>query len=114
MDAMELTGKTFKCKSGSAMSGRKAHVHNFPAEVCIMVVLRRLSFPGTFHEMVDIFRPSVTPVRARLRACVKDVGRAYARLRADCRRWSGRARARACARPRLLGADRCFVRGVFE
>ena len=55
MDEMELTGKIFKCKSGSAKSGRKAHVHNFPAELCIMVVLRRLSFPCSFHELVDIF-----------------------------------------------------------
>ena len=69
MDEMELTGKIFKCKSGSAKSARKifkcksgsaksarkAHVHNFPAELCIMVVLRRLSFPCSFHELVDIF-----------------------------------------------------------
>jgi hypothetical protein len=29
--------------------------HNFPADLCVMVVLRRLSYPCTFQELVDIF-----------------------------------------------------------
>ena len=55
MDEMELTGKIFKCRGGSAQRGRKAHVHNYSAELVIMVVLRRLSFPGSFHDLVDVF-----------------------------------------------------------
>ena len=31
------------------------YVHNYPAELCIMVVLRRLSFPCSFHDLVDVF-----------------------------------------------------------
>jgi hypothetical protein len=52
---MDLTGKTMKCSAGPAKRGEKAHAHNFPAELCIMVVLRRLSSPCSFHELVDIF-----------------------------------------------------------
>jgi hypothetical protein len=55
MDELELTGKIFKCNSGRAVNGQHAHVHNFPAELCIMVVLRRLSYPCTFHQLVEIF-----------------------------------------------------------
>ena len=55
MDEMELTGKIFKCSSGPADRGRQAHVHNYPADLCIMVVLCRLSYPCTFHKLVDIF-----------------------------------------------------------
>jgi hypothetical protein len=52
MDEMELTGKLFKCYSGKR---DKRKYHHFLADLCIMVVLRRLSYPCTFHELVDIF-----------------------------------------------------------
>jgi hypothetical protein len=55
MDEMELTGKSIKCRSGPAKSGQHAHVHNYPAEICIMVVLRRLAYPCTFENLVNIF-----------------------------------------------------------
>ena len=54
---MDLTGKIMKCSGGYANRGKNAHVHNYPAELCIMVVLRRrgLSFPCSFHFLVDVF-----------------------------------------------------------
>jgi hypothetical protein len=55
IDEMELTGKIFKCSSGPEDSGKEAHVHNNPADLCIMVVLRSLSYPCSFKELVDIF-----------------------------------------------------------
>ena len=48
MDEMELTGKVLKC-------GDDNHVHNYPADLCIMVLLSRLSYPTTYKAQVDIF-----------------------------------------------------------
>jgi hypothetical protein len=48
MDEMELTGKVLKC-------GDNKHAHNFPADLCIMVLLNRLSYPTTYKAQVDIF-----------------------------------------------------------
>jgi hypothetical protein len=55
MDEMELTGKIFKFRSGPEDSGKEAHVHNYPADLCMMAVLLSLSFPSSFKELVDIF-----------------------------------------------------------
>ena len=48
MDEMELTGKDLKC-------GDDKHFHYFPADLCIMVLLNRLSYPTTFYAQVDTF-----------------------------------------------------------
>ncbi len=48
MDEMELTGKYLKC-------GSDKHTHNFPADLCIMIVLNRLSYPGTCKSQVEVF-----------------------------------------------------------
>ncbi len=46
--------KYFRCYTGKP--GHKNHKdHNYLAGLCVMVVLRRLSYPCTFHELVDIF-----------------------------------------------------------
>ena len=33
----------------------KSHVHNCQAKPCIMAVLHCLSFPGSFHNLVNVF-----------------------------------------------------------
>ena len=54
MDIMDLSGKIFRCYSGKSDDNNRKY-HLFPADLCIMVVLRRLSYPCTFQELVDIF-----------------------------------------------------------
>ena len=55
MDATDLTGKAMECSGGPHDSGRDAQVHNYPADLCIMVVLHSVSYPCSFKEFVDIF-----------------------------------------------------------
>ena len=55
MDEMEVTIKIFNICCCAASSGQGCHVHNYPADLCILVVLRRLAYPCTFKELVDVF-----------------------------------------------------------
>ena len=48
MDAMHLMGKYFLC-------GGKGHNQYFPADICLMIVMRRLAFPSRFIDLVLIF-----------------------------------------------------------
>ena len=52
MDAMDLTGKIFRCFS---VKSDYRHSHIFPADLCIMVVLHRLAYPCRFWQLVNIF-----------------------------------------------------------
>ena len=52
IDAMELSHKDCKCSSGGLKDNKH---HYYPAGLCIIVVLRRLSYPCTFMELVDVF-----------------------------------------------------------
>jgi hypothetical protein len=48
MDAMGLRNKTMLC-------GRKRKGQRFPADICLMVVLRRLAYPCRFVDLVNMF-----------------------------------------------------------
>ena len=48
MDLMHLTGKHILC-------GRKHKAQYFPADICLMVLLRRLAFPSRFVDLVLVF-----------------------------------------------------------
>ncbi len=48
MDAMRLSGKSILC-------GRKNKAQYYPADICMMVLMRRLAFPCRFADMVLIF-----------------------------------------------------------
>ena len=48
IDAMDLRGKTVSC-------GRRGREQSFGAELCLMVVLRRLAYASRFSDMVDTF-----------------------------------------------------------
>ncbi len=54
LDEMELSGKIFRCYTGKPGDNNRKY-HNYPADLCIMVVLRCLSYPCTFQELVGIF-----------------------------------------------------------
>ena len=56
LDEMKLIGKMLKCSSGTADRGTAALVHNHPADLCIMVILNHLSYPGTFKAIQDTGR----------------------------------------------------------
>ena len=45
---MHLMGKYFLC-------GGKGHNQYFPADICLMIVMRRLAFPSRFIDLVLIF-----------------------------------------------------------
>jgi hypothetical protein len=48
LDAMKISGELIKC-------GRKGKYSLYPADLCLMVVLRRLSYPCRFVDLVNIF-----------------------------------------------------------
>jgi hypothetical protein len=48
MDAMGLRNRTIFC-------GRKRKGQRFPADICLMVVLRRLAYPCRFVDLVNMF-----------------------------------------------------------
>jgi hypothetical protein len=48
MDAMGLRNKSIFC-------GRRKKGQSFPADICLMVVLRRLAYPCRFNDLVNVF-----------------------------------------------------------
>ena len=47
--------KAFRLGNKSILCGRKGREQYFPADVCLMVVLRRFAFPCRFVDLVNIF-----------------------------------------------------------
>ena len=48
VSAMRLSGKSIRC-------GRKGKAQYFPADICLLVVLRRLAYPCRFVDLVNVF-----------------------------------------------------------
>ena len=78
--AMELSDKSFKCGIGKRF-------HWYPADLCIMVLLRRLAYPCRFFYLVEIFGIESNRLCEMYHAAVEFIYSKYSKL-CDPQTWT--------------------------
>lgn len=53
LTAMKLDGKSILC--GRKGTGSRNRAQHFPADICLLIVLRRMAFPCRFVDLVNVF-----------------------------------------------------------
>ena len=64
--------KAFRLGNKAILCGRKGRAQYFPADVCLLVVLRRLAFPCRFVDVVNIFGPPTHRICDIFHSTLKD------------------------------------------